>query len=197
MINKIWIKNIRALVMGLLISCCLGIISSQASEKHEKKHGHEKEHEHEKRQLESHEHGVSTLKIALEGQTLEMELESPASDIVGFEHAPENKNQKKAIAKALSLLKSKSGIFKTPLTANCKIEVVSGKFEVEKDHAGFHVTWKFKCLNPKEIKNLETTFFQKFPKAEEIEVEIISASGQKAIEWENDTKKIKLPTLSK
>ena len=40
-------------------------------------------------------------------------------------------------------------------------------------------------------------FFQKFPKAEEIEVELITASGQKAIEWEKETKKIKLPTLSK
>ena len=191
MINKICLKNIRALAMGLLISCCLSISSSQASEKHEKEHGHEK------RQLESHEHGVSTLKIALEGQILEMELESPANDIVGFEHAPENESQKAAIAKALSLLKSKPGVFRAPSTANCKIEDVSGKFEVEKDHAGFHITWRIKCLNPKEIKNLKTTFFQKFPKAEEIEVEVISASGQKAIEWENDAKKIKLPSLSK
>ena len=38
---------------------------------------------------------------------------------------------------------------------------------------------------------------KKFPKAEEIEVEIISESGQKAIEWESDMKKIKLPTSVK
>jgi len=189
--------------MGLFISCCFGISSSQASEKHEKehghdkKHGHEKEHGHDKRQLESHEHGVSTLKIALEGQTLEMELESPANDIVGFEHAPENESQKAKIENALAVLKSKAGIFKTTSAANCQIKDVSGEFEVQKDHAGFHITWKIKCLNPRKIKNLETTFFQQFPKAEEIEVEIISASGQKAIEWENNTKKIKLPTFSK
>ena len=48
-------------------------------------------------------------------------------------------------------------------------------------------------MNPGKIKNLETTFFQQFPKAEEIEVEVISASGQKAIEWENNMKKINLP----
>jgi hypothetical protein len=191
MLNKIWVKNVCALAVGLFISCCFGVSSSQASEKHEKKHGHDK------RQLESHEHGVSTLKIALEGQTLEMELESPANDIVGFEHAPENESQKAKVENALALLKSEAGVFKTPSAANCKITDVSGEFEVEKDHAGFHVTWKIKCLNPGKIKNLETTFFQQFPKAEEIEVEIITASGQKAIEWENDTKKIKLPTLSK
>jgi len=191
MLQKISTRNICALAMGLLISCCFGMSLGQASEKQKKEHGHEK------RQLDSHEHGVSTLKIALEGQTLEMELESPAKDIVGFEHAPENQSQKTAIKKALSLLKSKPGIFKPSSTANCKIDAVSGEFEVEKDHAGFYITWKIKCLNPERIKSLKTTFFQKFPKAEEIEVEIISASGQKAIEWENNTNKIKLPTLSK
>ena len=185
----ILLKEIYTLMLGLFITCCMVGYSSQASEKHE-------EHGHEKRQLERHEHGVSTLKIALEDQTLEMELEAPANDIVGFEHAPENKSQKAAIAKALSFLKSKPGVFKPSSAANCRIEDVSGEFEVEKNHAGFHIIWKIKCLNPKRIKNLETTFFQKFPKAEEIEVEIISNSGQKAIEWENDSKTIKLP-LSK
>ena len=201
--ERIWIKNICALVVGIFITCCFSISSGQASEKHakghghEKGHGHKKGHGHEKRQLESHEHGVSTLKIAFENQSLEMELESPANDIVGFEHAPENKSQKSAIEKALSLLKSKPGIFRTPPTANCKINNVSGEFEVEKDHAGFHVIWKIKCLNPEKLKYLETTFFQNFSKAQEIEVEIISASGQKAIEWGNKTKQIKLPNLSK
>ena len=191
MLQKISTRNICALAMGLLISCCFGISLGQASEKHKK------EHDHEKRQLESHEHGVSTLKIALEGQSLEMQLESPANDIVGFEHAPENEIQKTAVARALTLLKSKSGIFKTPSAANCRIDNVSGDFEVEKDHAGFHIIWKIICLSPKQLNNLETTFFQKFPKAKEIEVEVISASGQKAIEWEKDTKTIKLPALSK
>ena len=130
-------------------------------------------------------------------QTLEMELESPANDIVGFEHAPENESQKAKIENALAVLKSKAGIFKTTSAANCQIKDVSGEFEVQKDHAGFHITWKIKCLNPEKLKYLETTFFQNFSKAQEIEVEIISASGQKAIEWGNKTKQIKIPNLSK
>ena len=139
----ILLKEIYTLMLGLFITCCMVGYSSQASEKHE-------EHGHEKRQLERHEHGVSTLKIALEDQTLEMELEAPANDIVGFEHAPENKSQKAAIAKALSFLKSKPGVFKPSSAANCRIEDVSGEFEVEKNHAGFHIIWKIKLIvNPK------------------------------------------------
>ena len=151
----------------------------------------------EKRQLDSHEHGVSTLKIALEGQNLQMELESPANDIVGFEHAPENIKQEDDVKRALTLFQNSSGIFMPSPEANCKIKDNSAEFEIEKGegetHAGFHVTWKATCLNPNQLTSLKTTFFKLFPKAEEIEVEVISASGQKAIEWENDMKKINLP----
>ena len=189
--GDILLKHTYTLILGLLIACCMEIYTIQASEKHE----HEEKHDHDKRQLESHEHGVSTLKIALENQILEMELEAPANDIVGFEHAPENKSEKAAIAQALLILKSKPGIFKFSSAANCNIKDVSGEFEVEKNHAGFHIIWKIKCLNPERIKNLETAFFQKFPKANEIEVEIVSNSGQSAIEWEKESNTIKLPNL--
>lgn len=189
MLKKSLTRNISTLLFSVFISLSFGIYSSQASEKH----GHEKEHEHEKRQLDSHEHGVSTLKIAIEGRDLNMELESPANDIVGFEHAPENKNQKDTIQKALSQLKNMKGIFLTPTNAECIIMNVSGEFEVEKDHAGFHIIWKIRCNNPENIKTLTTSFFKLFPKAEEIEVEVVSASGQKAIEWENNENSIELP----
>lgn len=189
MIKRILLRSIFTLLFGAFISFSFGIYSSKASEKH----GHEKEHEHEKRQLDSHEHGVSKLKIAIEGKGLNMELESPANDIVGFEHAPENKNQRDTIQKALSQLKNMKGIFLTPSNAECIIRNVSGEFEVEKDHAGFHIIWKIRCNNPENIKTLTTSFFKLFPKAEEIEVEVISSSGQKAIEWENNEKSIRLP----
>jgi Protein of unknown function (DUF2796). len=50
---------------------------------------------------------------------------------------------------------------------------------------------------PRSAVKSRTTFFELFPKAKEIEVEIISESGQNAIEWESDMKKIKLPTFIK
>jgi len=181
-------KNINILVIGLCISFSCWVYSSHASESHD----------HEKRQLDSHEHGVSTLKIALEGQNIQMELESPAHDIVGFEHLPKNNKQKAEVNHALSLLQEPNEVFILSSEANCKITDNEAEFEVENGegatHAGFHVTWKINCENPKRLKNLETTFFKLFQKAEEIEVEIISGSGQEAIEWESSMKKIKLPT---
>ena len=201
-------KNVSHLLIGTSIACLLAVYSAHADEDShghsdhadEDSHGHS-DHAGEKRQLDSHEHGVSTLKIAIEGQNVQMELESPGNDIVGFEHAPENDNQKADVESALSQLKNEAGFFIPSSEANCKIKENSAEFEIEEGdsetHSAFHVIWKMKCSNPSQFTNLETTFFQLFPKAKEIEVEIISESGQKAMEWESDTKKIKLPTSIK
>ena len=43
------------------------------------------EHDHEHGSLGAHEHGVGRLNAALDGKTLELELESPAMNLVGFE----------------------------------------------------------------------------------------------------------------
>ena len=164
------------------------------SHKHGEK-GHSDKHEDgQKRQLDSHEHGVSVLKIAAEKNMIEMELESPANDIVGFEHAPENEKQKSQINKALAIFKDKKGVFMPTPAAGCKITGHSAEFESDPSsgHAGFHVKWKMSCSNPSKIKNLSTSFFKSFRKAEEIEVEVVSDAGQKEIEWEKDQNKIKL-----
>ena len=109
--------------------------------------------------------------------------------------------QKADIENALSLLQKATGVFIPSSEAECITNEYSAEFEIEEGHSethsGFHVIWKMKCSNPSQFTNLETTFFQLFPKAKEIEVEIISESGQKAMEWESDTKKIKLPTSIK
>ena len=113
--------------------------------------GHSNKHEDgEKRQLDSHEHGVSVLKIAAEKNMIEMELESPADDIVGFEHAPENEKQKSQINKALAIFKDNKGIFMPTPAAGCKIIGHSAEFESDPSsgHAGFHVKWKMSCSNP-------------------------------------------------
>ena len=44
------------------------------------------EHDHAHGSLGAHEHGVGRLNAGLDGQTLELELESPAMNLVGFEH---------------------------------------------------------------------------------------------------------------
>lgn len=47
---------------------------------------HDHDHEHEHGSLGAHEHGVGRLNAVLDGQALELEFDSPAMNLVGFEH---------------------------------------------------------------------------------------------------------------
>ena len=95
----------------------------------------------EKRQLDSHEHGHGTLNIAVEGKKLEMELEIPGADIVGFEHKAKSKQDKEAIKNAKKLLAKPLSLFVMPKDAKC--EVVKAKVHLtgedkKHDHHDHH-----------------------------------------------------------
>ena len=82
------------------------------SEKHDEKHG-------EHRDLGSHVHGVAELGIAADGESLVFEFESPAANIIGFEHAPKTDEQEQAVASALTQLEDGAKIFSIDAKAGC------------------------------------------------------------------------------
>jgi len=151
-----------------------GVISVEASE----------------RVLDAHEHGVSKLKLAQESNTIIFELEAPGNDIVGFEHAAENDDQKSAVNEALSQLQKPELIFVLPADAKCTASNQKAEFETEEDHAGFHVTWTMTCERPAKANAITVRFFETFERAEEVELEAIGNSGQVAIEVEKGQAKV-------
>ncbi len=144
------------------------------------------------RNLDAHEHGVSTLRLAQEDKILQFELEAPGEDIVGFEHAAENDQQKLAVENALSQLQKPEAIFILPDDAECTASDQHAEFETEEDHAGFHVTWTMTCEEPVNATSMEVRFFSIFQRAEEIEVEAIGNAGQAAMEVEKDQTNVDL-----
>lgn len=75
----------------------------------------EHDHDHEHGSLGAHEHGVGRLNAALDGQTLELELESPAMNLVGFEHAATSDADKAKVAAARAQLEKPLALFSLPL----------------------------------------------------------------------------------
>ena len=136
------------------------------------------------RKLDSHEHGVSALKIAQDGSSFLFELEAPGDDIVGFEHEAKNDAQKAAVEEALSKLKNPEQLFVAPASAGCSVKENEAEFETSGDHAGFHVHWSMKCAKPANMKALKIKFFKVFEKASEIELEAVGEVGQIAVEVE-------------
>ncbi len=74
-----------------------------------------------RRQLDAHSHGEGRLAIAIEGNRLQMELDAPAADIVGFEHAPSTAKQHKTIADAAARLTKLTELITPSPEAGCAV----------------------------------------------------------------------------
>jgi hypothetical protein len=88
----------------------------------------------EKRQLDSHEHGVGTLNIAVDGTFVAMEFHAPGADIVGSEFAAESDADRKAIDTSVATLARPLDLFVLPAAAECSVTEASAKLEGKADH---------------------------------------------------------------
>ena len=119
------------LTASLLTSLMLVGPWASAEEKHE--HDHDKE----PRQHGSHVHGIAALNLALEGQEVHIELDSPAANIVGFEHAPSSKDDHAALDKAIAALKDGDRLFSFNEDAGCRMETAKVASELlDGEHEG-------------------------------------------------------------
>ena len=69
--------------------------------------------------LGQHVHGVVELGVVVEGGTVAVSLDAPLSDVVGFEHAPENDEQLELIRQAAALLSKPDAMFGLADSASC------------------------------------------------------------------------------
>ncbi len=185
----------------------LAVASAQAHDDH--KHNAGKGHDHDKTtQLGAHEHGSGKLNVAIEGKTVSIELEVPAYNIVGFEHAAETKAQKAALKDAMKKLAAPTKLFVVNAEAGCKrtaskIETVGAigdddhhghshghdhgnkkkaSGDAEETHSEFRATYTLTCAAPDKIEAITFGFFDTFKRSEELDVSVIGAKGQRTFE---------------
>ncbi|MEZ9707160.1 DUF2796 domain-containing protein [Vibrio breoganii] len=90
------------------------------------------------RQHSAHVHGSVEFNIAQDGQDLLVEILAPGADVVGFEHAPNNDEQRQALEKALAELNAADSILKMSSAAGCELSTaqVSHTLGGDDDHDG-------------------------------------------------------------
>jgi hypothetical protein len=71
------------------------------------------------RQADPHQHGHGTLEIVIVGTVVEMALEVPAADILGFEHEARTPEQIAAVEKGRATLSEPLTLFEVPEAAGC------------------------------------------------------------------------------
>ncbi len=134
-----------------------------------------------------HEHGVAELRVAIAGNTLQIEFESPLDNLVGFEHAPRSDAERMALAQAEVILKGVERIVTLPAKAACavlrtELEQPFAESSVGSDsgHAEMSVVHTLQCATPSALTGLEVRLFEQFPRIREIRAERASPRGQVA-----------------
>lgn len=169
----------RRLLLALPFAL-LPLAIAQAADSHED-HDHSEEHA----SLGTHEHGVGRLNVALDGSALELELENPSMNLVGFEHAAKTAVDQATVAAAKADLEKPLSLFALPAAANCvvsKVELHSPLFgdkadadedhdhdhdhddhakgdgdehDHEHHHSEIHASYQLTCSEPSKLANLD------------------------------------------
>lgn len=179
----------------LLLALPFALLPLVAAQAHE--HGHDHDHEHSHDSLGAHEHGVASLNAALDGNLLELQLESPAMNLVGFEHAAKSDADKAKVAAAkreleqpITLFALNSGDCKTtevelesPLFGDADHDHDHDHHAHEGEHSDIHAHYRFECAKANELKQLDLAeLFKRFPATEKIQVQLIGPNGQQGVE---------------
>ena len=88
----------------------------------------------ETRSADAHEHGHGSFNMAVEGDAVAIELETPAFDILGFEHEAKTEADKAAIKTARAALADPVALFGLAPSANCTITEAEIEIGAEADH---------------------------------------------------------------
>ena len=159
-----------------------------------------------------HEHGVASLSLAIDNKGLEISLDSPAANLVGFEHQPSTDEQSQQVAKVKAQLENPTSLFDIPAAAECsltKTELQAALMQVSSDsetanpehkhaadkhehepeehaHSDIEATWQFTCAKPVELGSLSTKLFAAFPEIKKLNVEWLNGDKASALTLEQD-----------
>ena len=154
-------------------------------------------HPEEFEQHHAHEHGKVSLNVALDASTFLVELDAPATNVVGFEHAPRTAAERTAALQASQFIQSGRGLFGFPPAAECHFSrteftephwesaAPTGTEEHEKDnrgdqHADYEARFTYHCEHPQALAWFEPWLLAKLLNVTEARVNLITSTGQRS-----------------
>lgn len=170
----------------------------------------------------AHVHGIGHMSVAIEGSRLEIEIEGPGDNFVGFERAAETAEQRAAISAAERRLRRPATLLVLPPGAGCTLRdidleiptsasVDAGKGHghgghghdhhhgLDGGHDDHHDDWRvryvFTCTAPASLASIRTApWFAAFPGTRELRVQVISGFGQSGLTLTSARSRILLRT---
>lgn len=153
--------------------------------------------------LNAHQHGQAELQLAMDGQSVELMLLSPADSLLGFEHEPRTKTEQETVESALTWL-TETPLINT-VSGSCSIQTSEVHYahagddahhEEHDDHEHEHHESEetthtdievFQTLNCPDLapdSQLVTSLSEQFPAIENLDIQWAGPEGQGALRLE-------------
>jgi Protein of unknown function (DUF2796) len=137
------------------------------------------------------EHGRVTINVALDKKQLVIELESPAVNVIGFEHEPRTGAERAVVREVSSWFKSGRALFGLPSPARCSFrqaDLSTPQWEQDGDeaeapgahHADYIVRFTYQCEAAEKLSWLEPWLVDKLRSVVRVRVNIAAPSGQRS-----------------
>lgn len=142
----------------------------------------------------AHVHGVAELRVVLDGPQLQISLESPLDNLVGFEHVPRTDVQRTAVRQMARTLREAGSVFTPSAAAQChlaSVRLASSAALGESiettpadgdGHADLDADFSWTCDTPQALKGVDVDLMRHFPNLRRLKVQVAAPSGQRALD---------------
>lgn len=137
-------------------------------------HDHGPEHEETHGALGGHVHGEVHLALAVDGNTIALELTAPAESFLGFEKQPSTEAEKEQWTIFESNWNSTpENFFRADSTLGCTPAASKVSLEIEDTHAEIRAERTYTCAKSPNQTFFEVRFQEKYPKVKKIKMEVL------------------------
>lgn len=142
-----------------------------------------------------HEHGRAALNVAVDENRLVIEFDSPAINVLGFEHEPRTADERKIAEDKQAKLKSDQGLFLMPAGARCHlasatIEPPTWRQDKDEEHpegaAGQHhedhqdyvAHYTFECAQIAELRWIDVRLLDQLHAGVQLDANVVTSTTQ-------------------
>ena len=173
-------SSVALMVASMLTVMSAGVAAAESHDHHEEhehheSHDHDEHPDHQESDHQGHDHhggehhgahihGVGHLNVAVEGSMVTVYLQTPAADIIGFEHVAENNEERTTVAAAHKKLNDASSLFQFT-GADCTVVAGSGVEVPQSDSEASDVIaeYTFECEDGQLPESMAVELSTEFP----------------------------------
>jgi hypothetical protein len=144
----------------------------------------------------THQHGVANLAVAVQGQRLTLEFDSPAVNLIGFEEAPQSDVQQRAASYAKGQLQQAPRLFITSPGANCRLfsaKVDEPTWDRDVDHHDYRARYIFQCQLPQLLRVIDVPLINQLAPGTKLRTEVVVGNARQSLELSASRTTVRIP----